>query len=352
MFRRTFTFDGKRYDITAPTELELERKIERRKIELEQNKIRESNLLVKDWTKNWLKTYKEPFVKYDREGRSSALEMYTTMTRLINSYIGSMRIKDVITADLQRIVAEEYKKGRSKSHIDKVILTIRQVFKQARIDRKINENPAEAIQKPKMQQKRRRAVTDKEREIILSVAKTHRHGRWIRSILFLGLRPFETTYVQGKDVDIERRLLHVRGTKSNAAERYVTIPEVIIDDYKGFSDDEYLFTTKNGNPPNKQCRHRWWKAFKRDVDIAMGAKVYRNKVVESVIADDLVAYCLRHTYGTDAQASGIPVDVLAGLMGHEDIQITQTYYIHENYESKQRAREAFEEYYKKKLPEK
>ena len=49
--RKTFTFEGKRYDVTAKTETELYEKIARKKIELEQGKVKESNILVKDYLK-------------------------------------------------------------------------------------------------------------------------------------------------------------------------------------------------------------------------------------------------------------------------------------------------------------
>jgi hypothetical protein len=37
-----------------------------------------------------------------------------------------------------------------------------------------------------------------------------------------------------------------------------------------------------------------WNNFKRELDIHMGAEVYRNQIIQSVVAPDLVSYCLRH----------------------------------------------------------
>lgn len=58
----------------------------------------------------------------------------------------------------------------------------------------------------------------------------------------------------------------------------------------------------------------------------MGATVYRNKIVKSIVAPDLVPYCLRHTYGTDLQDAGVPLNVAKYLMGHSDIQTTANIY--------------------------
>ena len=49
MPRKTFTFEGRRYDITAKTEDELYEKIALKKLELKEGKLKEQNILVKDY---------------------------------------------------------------------------------------------------------------------------------------------------------------------------------------------------------------------------------------------------------------------------------------------------------------
>ena len=123
------------------------------------------------------------------------------------------------------------------------------------------------------------------------------------------------------------------------------IPKPIIDDFRGFNSNDYLFTTSKGNPPSERRIRTWWEAFKRDLDIQLGATVFRNEIIESVIADDLTLYCLRHTYGTDAVSAGVPIATLSELMGHEDIRTTKKYYIHTSYEARKSAKEYFDKFY-------
>lgn len=337
--RKTFTFEGKRYEVTAKTEAELYEKIARKKIELKEGKVKESNILVKDYLKTWVETFKEPYV-----GKAT-MTMYNTKIKLINDYIGYLRLKDVTSTDIQRIITKELEKGRSKSHIDKIMLTLSQAMQRAVIDRKISYDPTLGITKPKLEENKRRAVTDEERQAILTVAESHRYGRWIRIMLYMGLRPSETALLQGKDIDFNRQELHVKGTKSRAANRHVPIPQPIIDDFRGFKANDYLFVTKSGNPPSERRIRTWWDAFKRDVDIYLGAEVYRNQIIKSVVAKDLTLYCLRHTYGTDAVSAGVPIATLSELMGHEDIRTTKKYYIHTSYEARKSAKEYFDRFY-------
>jgi site-specific recombinase XerD len=73
------------------------------------------------------------------------------------------------------------------------------------------------------------------------------------------------------------------------------------------------------------------------MDNSMGAKwekvkakdgKMRSTKVMSVIAPDLVPYCLRHTYCTDLQAKGVNLKMASYLMGHADISVTGNIYTH------------------------
>lgn len=71
-----------------------------------------------------------------------------------------------------------------------------------------------------------------------------------------------------------------------------------------------------------------WRACKRAMDLELGAETVRNQIQEHKVAADLTPYCLRHTFCTDLQAAGVPINVAKDLMGHSDIDITANIYTH------------------------
>ena len=72
-----------------------------------------------------------------------------------------------------------------------------------------------------------------------------------------------------------------------------------------------------------------WEVFKRKINIAMGCAVYRNKLIPPYpLADDIVQYCLRHTYCTNLAKKGIDIRTAQKLMGHTDIRMTANIYTH------------------------
>ena len=62
----------------------------------------------------------------------------------------------------------------------------------------------------------------------------------------------------------------------------------------------------------------------------MGAKLKGQKIIESVVAEDLTPYCLRHTFCTDLQRADVPINVAKELMGHANISVTANIYTHKD----------------------
>ena len=81
-----------------------------------------------------------------------------------------------------------------------------------------------------------------------------------------------------------------------------------------------------------------WANVCREMNIAMGAEVYRNQLVTHPLADDFTMYNLRHTYCTDLERIGVPINIASRLMGHSNIGITSKVYTHASTEALETAR--------------
>lgn len=337
--RKTFTFEGKRYDITAKDETELAVKIALKKKALaEGTLVVTKNTIVSRWADEWLETYKK-----DSVGQAT-YELYKTNLKLhVLPVIGNLKLKDVKPVHLQKILNS--RAGHSKSHILKVKQLLQQLFAEARNNKLISDNPAENLKMPKATDGTRRALTDKERKYILQLSETHRNGLWILVMLYCGLRPQETATLQWKNIDLENKVMtietarealtnNIKTPKSNAGIRKVPIPEPLairLTEVKR-KPFEYVFTQPTtGKRHTKSSMRSLWTSFKRDLNITMGCKVYRNQLIPPFpVAEDLVPYCLRHTFCTDLQAAGVPINVAKELMGHEDISTTSKIYTHKS----------------------
>ena len=183
-----------------------------------------------------------------------------------------------------------------------------------------------------------RSITDAERAAILKVAETHRAGLWVKIMLYCGLRPSEALDLLWSDIDFSRGVISVSHsigrdtTKTRAGVRRVPAPPELMDDLRAAkrkARSVHIFTKIDGvTPPDQHTGKSEWESFRRALDIEMGAQMKGRTIVVSKLAPDLTAYCLRHTFATDMQAAGIPLNIAKVLMGHSDIKMTANIYTH------------------------
>lgn len=334
--RVTFTFNGKRYERKGKTLAEAHEKAAELKSALKRGDIGvSSNMPVKAWAMEWLEVYKRPVVG-DKQ-----YKMYVGyIENDIIPSIGNKPIKNVKAVELQKIV--NARTGQSKSSVDKIIITIKSLFERAYRSELIPRNPAEFLERPAAKEGTHRSITPIEREAILEVAKTHRAGLWIKVLLYCGLRPGETRALQWRHIDFDKKLIRVElamkadsrsigAPKSEAGVRDVPIPDALLTDLIAVRDGPFLpvFARETtGLHHTKSSMRNMWNSFNRSLDIHMGAKLYRNKITVHAVTDDLTPYCLRHTYCTDLQDKGVPINIARYLMGHSDIKMTSRIYTH------------------------
>lgn len=336
--RKTARFNGKKYEATGKTELEALTKLADKLAAAKRGEEAIGGSMTVDaWFKEWLAAYKEP------KGLTvKSLGMYTEKYNgYIKPRIGRMKLKDVKDIHLQKIMNEQA--GRSSSHAKKLRMVMQEMFRRARQTRLIPYDPAELLELPETTQGRRRSITEAERSAILSVAAYHPAGLWILTLLYTGMRPGETAALTWADVDFKNNEIHVhtaresgaltiKDPKTEAGIRDIPIHAQLRRVLAKAAGAPFspVFPNRNGGHMDDDTLYRRWRSFYRELDICMGAKVYRNKIIEHAVAQDLTPYCLRHTFCTDLQRAGVPLNVAKELMGHSDVSITANIYTHKN----------------------
>lgn len=334
--RKTARYNGKQYEAYGVTELEAMTKLADKLAAAKRGEEAIGGAMTVDaWFNQWLTTYKEP-----KGMTRKSLGMYREKyTRYIKPRIGRLKLKDVKDIHLQKIMNDQA--GMSNSHAKKVRMVLQELFKRARQSRLITYDPSELLELPATTTGSHRSLSDEERAAVLEVAKTSRSGLWILTLLYTGMRPGETAALTWADVDFDHNEIHIhaakesgstaiKGPKTSAGIRDIPIhsqlrPRLLAARGKPFSP---VFPTGRGGRQNENSLRRMWTGFKRELDIYLGAEVYRNQIIRSVVAPDLTPYCLRHTFCTDLQRAGVPLNVAKELMGHSDISSTANIYTH------------------------
>lgn len=321
---QSFSFGGKRYKVYGKTLQEaIEKKLELKR-KLEATEITGSTITVKQWTETALATYK-PNVSEDYKA-----QMELRINKHIISQIGSMQLKDVQPIHCQLVLNTQA--NMSASHIKKVRQEMYFIFDTARKNKLIQTNPCEDVTAPKGKKGERRAITAEERKHFLKVADADPRYHLFMLMLYCGCRSSEAINLLYEDIkEIEGvKFFHIRGTKTAAADRMVPIPPEIqrILDPNGHGN---ICTNERGRPFDRSAYRRLVEHLRRDFNISMGCKVYRNELFPPLpLAPDFVPYMFRHTYCTDLKKKGVDVRVAKTLMGHSDITVTANIYDHDD----------------------
>lgn len=323
-YRKSFTINGIRYQLKARSEKELWEKYAEAQIDaVNHNRIFDRSTTVNVWAREWLETYLQKRVC------TKSFKTYKANLDLhILPHIGKMKINEIQNIHLQKVLNKQ--DGKSKSHVNHVKIAMTALFKDAKKNNIIKNNPALDLDMPEVYEGKRRPLTDNERAVLLTVCETHYAGLWALVMLYCGLRPSEAAALTRDKIDIVNEVLLIDKTisagdnkikppKTKAGIRTVPIPNVLLPRLQEALKNNpvgYLFSTANGSALTGDRMCAWWNSIKREMDIAMGAEVYRNQIIKSYMAKDLTAYCLRHTYCTDLERAGISLPTALPRMRH------------------------------------
>lgn len=320
-YRKRKVYNGVTIDVKANTEEELGEKYARKKFEIDHAlSTTGGNTLVNKWVEFFFDTYMSGSI-----GDDTLTDRQNMYKNHIRPYIGALRIREVSAGDCQEIVNRM--QGYSKDRINKLCQLLFNIFDKARRERMILSNPAEDLTRIPGEDKKRRAATMQEVAMMLLVAKEHRAGLWLRTIWRCGFRPSETDIFRGAHINYEAGLIFIDGTKTASARRIVPASADLLEDFKALDrkSDDLIFQNTQGYQMRKSSRAKLWNSFKREMNIKAGCRVYKNQLQETVIADDLVPYCFRHSFATDLKDANIPYRIRQELLGHSDGSVTDRY---------------------------
>nr|DAX94196.1 MAG TPA: Integrase [Caudoviricetes sp.] len=329
MITKTFSYNGKRYYVRGNTERAVIEKLILKKQALERDEVlNPARRTVASWALECVDTYKVNQSEITREKYLQKLKSY------VLNEIGALLIKDVTPIMCQRVL--NLKSSKSKATINDTYQMLRFIFKYAKINKLINIDPTENLVKPSGYYNPRRSLTTSEEQHFLNVLNQHYVPIYFALMYYAGCRPSEASAVEFRDIVTRdgERYLHIRGTKTKAADRYVPIVDGLAKLLPhGSSPFELLCKNQQGKALNKDNKRRAWAHLSRLMNIDMGCKLYRNELLPPYpLATDISAYSLRHTFCTNLQKRGVDIRTAQYLMGHADIAMTANIYTHVDFE--------------------
>ena len=235
--------------------------------------------------------------------------------------------------------------GQGESNVKKLRMTLMQIIDYAMENEYMPEKRIK-LNLPNMKPIEKREILSEEQIKLLVKAQKEYSPAWGFVVMVAtGLRPCEIYHIKYTDIDFEKKLISVKISKTDNGIRVVPLPQYVVDliledkrrlNEKGIHP-EYVFhqSTNPLSPHTATTLNMNWNTTLNTIDKINGAKLYRNKIVESTIPnrDKLTPYNLRHTYCTMLNDCGIGDYFKKRLMGHTlKDSITDSVYTHSSEE--------------------
>jgi tyrosine recombinase XerC len=265
------------------------------------------------------------YLRYERNASAHTVSSYRRDLAQFSDYIreqgGSFRKVDNV--QIRGFMARLHERRLKKSTTARKLAAIRSFFRFGIKKKWITENPAKVVATPRQDRRVPSFLSEEEMAHFLDVPPSKKpldlRDKAILELLYAsGIRVSELVGVNPEDVNLEERLVRVRGKGKKerlvpfgrmAGERlaaYLTVRPVLIGDRVG---EKGLFL-------NYQGRRITVRSVERMVD-----KYIRRTAVKRKISP----HSLRHSFASHLLSRGADLRVIQELLGHESLATTQKY---------------------------
>ncbi|MDE6641395.1 MAG: site-specific integrase [Acetatifactor sp.] len=361
------TINGTRKSFYGGTKSEVKQKARDYLLKVENGYREPKKITLNEYIHYWLVTY-----KLNKIEPSSYTRLYRVYECQLRDTIGKKMIGNITTADIQKLIDEHANpvdsdvKPLALSGLKRIIHLLHPCLEMAVEENIISKNPCEKVVLPtescmKTQTKEQITLTDDEisdfKEAALSKYKTtgeykSRDAIILLLMMNLGLRVGEMLALEWKDVKLDEKIIFINktlqsnlknfsntgnaqysriknSTKTQAGMRVLPLGDKTLEyfeilqsyDERHNIKSKYVCATGVGTQNNPRNLQRSLNRVLR----------------QAQISKNVTLHTLRHTFGSTMLRHGVSIEVISKLMGHSNINITYTKYIHVIQEQKAKA---------------
>lgn len=281
---------------------------------LEQGMVCEE-ITVSQWIDRWL-----PISSTSANARKNN----AIYAEKIRNALGRMPIRSVRNADVQKFAIDM--STYSFSMVNKLRIATNKLFSDAIMNGYALRSPTLGVQWDYASKGTHRAIADWEKDAITEHWQEHRCGIWAMLMLYAGLRRGEALALEWTDVDLEKKILHVRqaihfdgnaavlgDTKTEAGVRSIPIVGTLYNALKSLEQSQKYVC---GDRMTEAVFSRGWENYLVTMTSLCGRDF------------NIRTHDLRHTFCTALYRAGVGVKEAQYLMGHRDVQTTMKIYTH------------------------
>lgn len=236
--------------------------------------------------------------------------------RYLAKFANHMRknVEDITTMDIRVYIADKTKENIKNTTIANITDILRSFFTWLEGEEYIQKSPMRKIKSIKVEKKLREALSKEEFETLRTGAKTLRQKALLELLYATGCRLEEIETMKKEDIDWQNLRIRVLGKGSKERTVYINATcQVHLKKY-------FMSRVDNSNSVLVTERQPIRKLGRRAIQIEL------NKIVtQSGLDKNVYPHLIRHTMATHLLNSGMNLNVLQEILGHDDPGTTLIY---------------------------
>ena len=257
--------------------------------------------------------------------------IYPTLGHLPLKYIKAYHIQELVNNKLQAGLTDTTRK---------MLNYIKSILNMAVDNDFVLKNVANSIKLPKFKAKEKQILSQFEKEVIETVAKTHKYGDMILMFMYTGIRREELIPLSKKDINLNDSTISInkaiyfnpnqavlKSTK-NKDSRIIPLLNKIrpILERRCNENDNYLFTMSNGNMMSQTSFREAIDSFKKACNIYIDKLNQNNEEKHSYIS--FTPHVFRHNFCSFLYFANVGIKEAQEIMGHHSSKMTLDIYTH------------------------
>lgn len=346
--------NGKWIPVYGKTKAELRQKVQAKTAELVAAQRDVDDPFVYQYAAEWYR------LKTGSLGEKRKYDYKNAINNHICPVIGSMRVSEVTAEDVDCVMLKLA--GKSKSLQQKVVTTLKRIFKYAVKNKLIAESPCDELVAEGKDAAEKIPLTRDQQKRLLDALKDTKAELIVALGLYAGLRREEVLSLQWDAVHLDTQppyLSVIRAVrwdgkntaiisdvlKSDASRRDIPIPRPLSDILQceaARSTSVFVVSNRTGDALSATGFRKVWDAIRvrseRDVTLtingeqvvqrlSIGDKIPKHNITIS-LDFHVTPHQLRHTYITELILSGANIKTVQYLAGHKNVKLTLDIYTH------------------------
>lgn len=237
-------------------------------------------------------------------------------------FLNNKPFENVKDNEIRNYINMLYDEGEKQRTISRKLVSIRTFFDYLVKIKKIDNNPCEKIESPKLSRNLPKILTINEVTKLLEYkannALEYRNKAMIEMMYATGLRVSELVNLEINDINLKEG--YVRCYGKGKKERIVPIANVTLDVL-----DKYINGYRNSLLKGYLTDKVFISSYGKGITRQGFFKILKQISKKQNINKDFSPHTLRHSFATHLLESGADIRSIGELLGHENIKTTQIY---------------------------